>query len=176
MLSHPMTKARRLVLIAISLAATAGGVSACGEQGISSKLTGESREAAEIFVERCSGCHTLNVAGTEGSTTNVRTREYKDGPNFDQRKVTENCALYAIRNGGFSSGPMPQDIVVGRGRRDARPLPGRVLGQRRRDRSPARPRPPPTAPRGSGVLDLRAIARDPEPVRAALARRRRRLR
>ena len=53
------------------------------------------------------------MAGTEGSTTNVRTREYKDGPNFDQRKVTENCALYAIRNGGFSSGPMPQDIVVG---------------------------------------------------------------
>jgi hypothetical protein len=114
MLSHPMTKARRLVLIAISLAATAGGVSACGEQDISSQLTGESREAAEIFVERCSGCHTLEVAGTEGSTSNVRTREYKDGPNFDQRKVTENCALYAIRNGGFSSGPMPQDIVVGR--------------------------------------------------------------
>ena len=55
----------------------------------------------------------MNVAGTEGSTTNVRTREYKDGPNFNQRKVTENCALYAIRNGGFSSGPMPQDIVVG---------------------------------------------------------------
>ena len=43
----------------------------------------------------------------------MRTREYKDGPNFDQRKVTENCALYAIRNGGFSSGPMPQNIVVG---------------------------------------------------------------
>jgi mono/diheme cytochrome c family protein len=113
MLSHPMTKARRLVLIAISLAATAGGVSACGEQGISSSLEGEDRQAAEIFNERCSGCHTLTVAGTEGSTTNVRTREYKDGPNFDQRKVTENCALYAIRNGGFSSGPMPQDIVVG---------------------------------------------------------------
>ena len=114
MLSHPMTKARRLVLIAISLAATAGGVSACGEQRISSELTGENREAAEIFVERCSGCHTLGIVGTEGSTTNVRTREYKDGPNFNQRKVTENCALYAIRNGGFSSGPMPQDIVVGR--------------------------------------------------------------
>ena len=125
MLSHPMTKARRLVLIAISLAATAGGVSACGEQHISSQLTGENREAAEIFVERCSGCHTLNVAGTEGSTTNVRTREYKDGPNFNQRKVTENCALYAIRNGGFSSGPMPQDIVVGR---DAEIL-ARFLGE-----------------------------------------------
>jgi hypothetical protein len=125
MLSHPMTKARRLVLIAISLAATAGGLSACGEKDISSQLTGESREAAEIFVERCSGCHTLDVAGTEGSTTNVRTREYKDGPNFNQRKVTENCALYAIRNGGFSSGPMPQDIVVGR---DAEIL-ARFLGE-----------------------------------------------
>lgn len=113
MLSHPMTKARRLVLIAVSLAAFAGGVSACGEQGISSSLSEENQRAADIFVERCSGCHTLNVAGTEGSTTNVRTREYKDGPNFNQRKVTENCALYAIRNGGFSSGPMPQDIVVG---------------------------------------------------------------
>ena len=53
------------------------------------------------------------MAGTQGSATNVRTREYKDGPNFDQRKVTYNCVLYAIRNGGFSSGPMPQNIVVG---------------------------------------------------------------
>ena len=113
MLSHPMTKARRLLLIAASLAATAGGLSACGQQRIAASLTGDERRAAEIFVERCSGCHTLDVAGTEGSTSNIRTREYKDGPNFNQRKVTENCALYAIRNGGFSSGPMPQDIVVG---------------------------------------------------------------
>ena len=113
MLSHPMPRARRLLLTVSVLAATAGGVAACGEQGIDSDLSAENRRAAEIFNERCSGCHTLGIAGTEGSTTNVRTREYKDGPNFDQRKVTENCALYAIRNGGFSSGPMPQDIVVG---------------------------------------------------------------
>jgi mono/diheme cytochrome c family protein len=113
MLSHPMTRARRVLLIAASLAATAGGVAACGSDGISSSLTEEQRSAAVIFDQRCSGCHTLGVAGTQGSATNVRTREYKDGPNFDQRKVTENCALYAIRNGGFSSGPMPQNIVVG---------------------------------------------------------------
>jgi mono/diheme cytochrome c family protein len=113
MLSHPMTRARRLLLIAAALAATAGGVVACGEEGISSSLTPEQRHAAQIFDERCSGCHTLSVAGTQGSTTNVRTREYKDGPNFDQRKVTANCAIYAIRNGGFSTGPMPQNIVVG---------------------------------------------------------------
>jgi hypothetical protein len=113
MLSHPMTRARRLLLIAVSLAATAVGVIACGEERISSSLTGEQRDAAVLFDQRCSGCHSLTVAGTQGSATNVRTREYKDGPNFDQRKVSENCALYAIRNGGFSSGPMPQNIVEG---------------------------------------------------------------
>jgi mono/diheme cytochrome c family protein len=113
MLSHPMLRPRRVLLIAALLAATAGGVVACGEEGISSSLTPEQRHAAQIFDERCSGCHTLGVAGTQGSATNIRTSEYKDGPNFDQRKVTKNCALYAIRNGGFSSGPMPQDIVVG---------------------------------------------------------------
>ena len=43
----------------------------------------------------------------------MRTREYKDGPNFDQRKENEQDVLYALRNGGFSSGPMPQDIVTG---------------------------------------------------------------
>jgi mono/diheme cytochrome c family protein len=113
MLSHPMPRPRRLLLIAALLAATAGSVAACGEQKIASNLTPEQHHAAEIFAERCSGCHTLSVVGTEGSATNIRSREYKDGPNFDQRKVTKNCALYAIRNGGFSSGPMPQDIVVG---------------------------------------------------------------
>jgi hypothetical protein len=113
MLSHPMLRPRRVLLIAALLAATAGSVAACGEEEISSSLTPEQRHAAQVFDERCSGCHTLSVAGTQGSATNVRTREYKDGPNFDQRKVTKNCALYAIRNGGFSSGPMPQDIVVG---------------------------------------------------------------
>ena len=102
-----------MLLIAVSLAATAGGIVACGEEGVSSSLTEEQRAAADLFNERCSGCHTLSVAGTQGSATNVRTREYKDGPNFDQRKVTKNCALYAIRNGGFSSGPMPQNIVTG---------------------------------------------------------------
>jgi hypothetical protein len=43
----------------------------------------------------------------------VRTREYKDGPNFNQRRETVADVLYALRNGGFSSGPMPQDIVTG---------------------------------------------------------------
>lgn len=104
MLSHPM---RRLLLIL----AAAVGLVACGEQGIS--VPAADHPAAAAFVEHCGGCHTLQQAGTEGSATDVRTREYKDGPNFNQRHETKNCVLYAIRNGGFSSGPMPQDIVTG---------------------------------------------------------------
>jgi len=66
-----------------------------------------------LFQQHCSGCHTLSYAGTQGSATNPNGREYVDGPNFDQRKEQKDGILYAIENGGFSSGPMPQDIVVG---------------------------------------------------------------
>ena len=111
MLSHPMTRPLRALLIAVLLAATGAAVAACGEENID--VPADQRNAAALFVERCSGCHTLKVAGTQGSSTNVRTREYKDGPNFNQRHESVNCVLYAIRNGGFSSGPMPQDIVTG---------------------------------------------------------------
>src|SRR4051794_6404119 len=115
MLSHPMTRPRRALLIATLLAASAGAVAACGEKGIDKQQlsTQQQVEAAVLFDQRCSGCHTLSAAGTQGSATNVRTREYKDGPNFNQRHETKQCVLYAIRNGGFSSGPMPQDIVTG---------------------------------------------------------------
>jgi hypothetical protein len=44
----------------------------------------------------------------------VRTAQYNNGPNFDQRcerPVTR--VLYAIQNGGFSGAIMPQNIVVG---------------------------------------------------------------
>ena len=109
MLSHPMSR-RRLSGVAVALAVTAA---ACGEQGINVASTSPNHAGAILFTQRCSGCHTLGIVGTMGSATNVRTREYKDGPNFDQRKETLNCILYAIRNGGFSGGPMPQDIVTG---------------------------------------------------------------
>jgi mono/diheme cytochrome c family protein len=109
MLSHPMPS-RRVLLLAVAVAVA---VAACGSQGISLSESSPNYAGAVLFTQRCSGCHTLGVAGTEGSATNVRTREYKDGPNFDQRKETVNCILYAIRNGGFSGGPMPQDIVTG---------------------------------------------------------------
>jgi mono/diheme cytochrome c family protein len=110
MLSHPMSS-RRLLPLAAALVVL---LAACGEEGISVPKSSSNYAGAAIFAERCAGCHTLGVDGTQGSATNVRTREYKDGPNFDQRKETVNCILYAIRNGGFSGGPMPQDIVTGK--------------------------------------------------------------
>jgi mono/diheme cytochrome c family protein len=102
----------RRLLVALAVAGSAF-IAACGEEGIELAKSNPDYEGAKIFQQRCSGCHTLTAAGTEGSATNANDREYKDGPNFDQRKETKDGVLYAIRNGGFSGGLMPQDIVVG---------------------------------------------------------------
>ena len=102
---------RRLLMLALPV--VAGGLVACGSQGIQLSKDDPDYEGAKLFVENCSGCHTLDVAGTEGSAVVANKREYKDGPNFDQRKEEKEQVLYAIRNGGFSSGPMPQNIVTG---------------------------------------------------------------
>jgi mono/diheme cytochrome c family protein len=99
--------------LAIVFAATAVGVTACGEKGIQLSSSDPDYEGAKIFQQHCSGCHTINAAGTEGSAVDANNREIVDGPNFNQRKEEKDQVLYAIRNGGFSSGPMPQDIVVG---------------------------------------------------------------
>jgi mono/diheme cytochrome c family protein len=109
-----MSRPRLIALSLPLLAAAALGVGACGTKDVSLAKTDPNYAGAELFAEHCSGCHTLGVAGTQGSATNVRTRERKDGPNFDQRKEQTPDVLYAIQNGGFSSGPMPQDILTGR--------------------------------------------------------------
>jgi mono/diheme cytochrome c family protein len=109
----PLMPRRARPLLSLAVVAVALGAGACGEQGIQLSEDDPNYAGAEIFVERCSGCHTLKAAGTQGSTTDPNDREYVDGPNFDTRKEEVDGVLYAIRNGGFSSGPMPQDIVVG---------------------------------------------------------------
>ena len=103
----------RRPLLLLALPAVAAVVVACGTEDLELAKSDPNYRGAELFVERCSGCHTLKVAGTQGSAVKANKREYKDGPNFDQRKETKESVLYAIRNGGFSSGPMPQNIVVG---------------------------------------------------------------
>ncbi|HTE58867.1 MAG TPA: cytochrome c [Solirubrobacteraceae bacterium] len=101
---------RLLVVLAV---AGSGLLAACGEQGIELARSSPDYEGAKLFQQRCGACHTIAAAGTQGSAVNPNDREYKDGPNFNQRREQKDQVLYAIRNGGFSSGPMPQDIVVG---------------------------------------------------------------
>jgi len=103
----------RRPLVLLALPALAAVAVACGSEDIDLAKSDPDYAGAEIFVQRCAGCHTLKKAGTEGSAVEANKREYKDGPNFDQRKETADQVLYAIRNGGYSSGPMPQNIVTG---------------------------------------------------------------
>jgi mono/diheme cytochrome c family protein len=85
-------------------------VTGCGTQGVQVSSNDPTHEGAVIFSERCSGCHTLTPAGTEGS---ANRSERVQGPNLDQRQETMADVMYAIRNGGFSGAIMPQNIVVG---------------------------------------------------------------
>jgi cytochrome c551 len=103
----------RRPLLLLALPALAGVAVACGSEELELAKSDPNYRGAQLFVERCSGCHTLKAAGTQGSAVQANKRELKDGPNFDQRKEEKEQVLYAIRNGGFSSGPMPQNIVVG---------------------------------------------------------------
>jgi mono/diheme cytochrome c family protein len=88
--------------VAFTLAAVLAG--GCGSEGVEVNDRG-----AQLFSERCAGCHTLKAAGTQGSILG----ELPTGPNLNKRKLTKEEALFAIRNGGFSGAIMPQNIVVG---------------------------------------------------------------
>jgi cytochrome c551 len=107
-----MARSPRLVTAAGAVAA-ALAIGARGTEGIQLAKSDPNYQGAQIFNENCAGCHSLEVAGAYGSNTSVKTRELKDGPNFNERVETREDVLYAIRNGGFSSGPMPQNIVTG---------------------------------------------------------------
>jgi mono/diheme cytochrome c family protein len=117
----------RRVLIAISTLAVTATAAGCGTEKNDDKQPGklptagiapEYRTGAKLFVERCSGCHNLDLVGAEGGAQKVKDRERVDGPNFNVRKEDADSVLYALRNGGFSGAIMPQDIVVGKEAQD----------------------------------------------------------
>jgi mono/diheme cytochrome c family protein len=113
MLASLMARSPRRTLLACALAAAAFGLGACGEEGIQLSSDDPDYEGAEIFARNCAGCHTLDAAGTHGSATDVGSRELRDGPNFNERQESVEDVLHAIRNGGYSSTYMPQNIVTG---------------------------------------------------------------
>lgn len=103
----------RPVLIAACLAAAATFTAGCGSSSIKLAEDDPNRRGAVIFAERCGSCHTLEAAGTQGSTTDITDREREDGPNFNDRKETVEDVVFAIQNGGFSGAIMPENIVTG---------------------------------------------------------------
>ena len=99
---------RSFSIITVAVAAILG-LGACGSQGVEVDSETDGL-GAQLFAERCSGCHTLEAAGATGSGTRVVRNQ---GPNLDERTVSSEDVLYAIRNGGFSGVIMPQQIVTG---------------------------------------------------------------
>jgi mono/diheme cytochrome c family protein len=97
--------------LAITFALAAAAVlGACGSEGITVAEDDEHYRGAQLFAERCSGCHTMDAAGARGSANRALRNQ---GPNLDERQESVEDVLYAIRNGGFSGAIMPQNIVVG---------------------------------------------------------------
>ena len=108
---------RRRKLLAAVLPVTAVAVTACGSQGIeldsADRGNASMQRGAQLFAERCAGCHTLKASASEGTSIYLNDRERVDGPNFNVRVEEPDDVLFAIRNGGFSGAIMPANIVVG---------------------------------------------------------------
>ena len=140
MMPARMTRRPLIVLSALAIAAGAVG---CGTQDNDVKqpdvaITGvpaQYQAGAKLFVERCSGCHNLDLVGAEGGALKVRDRERPDGPNFNVRAEDRESVLYAIRNGGFSGAIMPQNIVVGQEAEDVADFLARFAGGENKNES-----------------------------------------
>lgn len=101
------------VLVAIGLIACAAVLGACGSQGIDVPKDSPYYKGAVLFLDHCSGCHTLSIVGAQGSATSIKDRLKTNGPNFNYRKENVEQVLFALRNGGFSGAIMPENILVG---------------------------------------------------------------
>jgi mono/diheme cytochrome c family protein len=99
----------------LCVAAAAAIVAGCGGEIEVPESETTAHRGAVLFNERCSGCHTFEAANAYGSKPEgeLQGGERTNGPNFDQRKESRDDVLFAIRNGGFSGGIMPANVVVG---------------------------------------------------------------
>ncbi len=130
-----MPRPIRALLVLLSALGVTVAAAACGTERISVPRTTADysmyHAGAVLFQQRCAGCHTLSVAGTQGSGLNARTYEAINGPNFNvrcERPVIR--VLYAIENGGFSGAYMPQNIVVGTQAREVAEFVSKFAGLR----------------------------------------------
>jgi cytochrome c551 len=130
-----VNRPRQATLWCALLAAFAAALIAAGCEGDSKPIA--NNRGAQLFSERCSGCHSLEAAGAHGSLSGQRPT----GPNLNKRKLSKQDALYAIRNGGFSGAIMPQNIVVGKDAEEVAEFLARYAGQDAKS---------PPSPRASG--------------------------
>lgn len=139
-------RAPKTLLLSLLALALALPLAACGEQKIEVPESETTAHAgAELFQQRCAGCHTFGAAATMGSAADVSTRERTDGPNFDTRPECVERVLYAIQNGGFSGAIMPANIVVGEQARQVADFVARYAGQ-----DATGPRPPGSGSEANG--------------------------
>jgi len=105
---------------AIACVLAAAVFAGCGGEIEVPKSDQTARHGAELFYQRCSGCHTFKKANAYGSKPlgQLQGGERTNGPNFDVRQVKRDDALFAIRNGGFSGAIMPANIVTGKDAED----------------------------------------------------------
>jgi mono/diheme cytochrome c family protein len=108
----------KTVAVLAAAIAVSIGVSACGTQGIQVPKSSAYYHGAVLFLDHCSGCHTLATVGAEGSATSIKDRLRTNGPNFNYRKENVAQVLYALHNGGFSGAIMPENILVGNAARE----------------------------------------------------------
>src|SRR3954453_13191300 len=108
-----MARSLRIALPVFLVVAAAAALAACGSESISSSVTPALKPGAQLFADRCGGCHTLSVAGAQGTSVHIKDRERVDGPSLDKRRETVQSVEYAILNAGFAVPIMPQHIVTG---------------------------------------------------------------
>ncbi len=128
-----MPPVRRHPIVLSALAVAAVLATGCGSAEIEPKKSDTvNRRGAELFNQRCSGCHTLDAALSEGSKPEdqVAGGERTNGPNFNVRKEDRADVLFAIRNGGFSGAIMPANIVVGKDAQDVATFVHRYAGKK----------------------------------------------
>jgi mono/diheme cytochrome c family protein len=113
MISARMGRRAKIAIAATATAAATALIGACGTQGIQVAQSDPNYRGAKLFLEHCSGCHSLDVVGARGSALKIRDRERVNGPNFNVRKEEVSQVLYAIRNWGFSGAIMPENVLVG---------------------------------------------------------------
>jgi mono/diheme cytochrome c family protein len=98
-----------------SLAVLVVAFTGCASGEIEPGKDDPDRRGAELFYDRCSGCHSLDAANAYGSKPEgeIAGGERTNGPNFNVKEESRDDVLFAIRNGGFSGAIMPANIVVG---------------------------------------------------------------